>query len=191
MFPIHPLDLHDWTCYFPFSYVPPAKYAKIRCSNLHEKYEIKGKLVKNPYEYPYARPSSTANGNLEQKNYAEIEEDDKKFRWISVIHMRRVERCQRHQEKWTEEFDGCNVWHSGTAWMIWQLISGVGRSRSLRMGKKFNMWDVRLVWRSRWHQFLTSYKSWTLRFWILDREATLCTSRWTHWIWPILIWRDG
>ena len=72
-------------------------------------------FVKNPYEFPYARPSSTANGNLEQKNYAEIEEDDKKFRWRSVIHERRVARCQGHNEKWTGEVGGCNARHYCTA----------------------------------------------------------------------------
>ena len=50
------------------------------------------------------------------------------------------------------------------------------------------MWGL---WHSWWHQNLTSYKSWTSGFWNLDREAIFCVSRWTHWMWPILIWRDG
>ena len=43
VFLVHPLELHDWTCYFSFSYVSPAKYVRIRGRRyLREKRKIKG-----------------------------------------------------------------------------------------------------------------------------------------------------
>ena len=98
VFLIHPPDLH-WTCYFTISYVRPAKYIRIRCRrSLREKYKIKGylwrihtnSLMRDHHLQPKAISSKRIN--------AEIVEDDKKFRWISVIHERWVARCQGHNE---------------------------------------------------------------------------------------------
>ena len=99
VFLIHPPDLLDWTSYFPFSYVRPAKYISIRCRwYLREKYKIKGylwrihtnSLMRNHHLQPKAISS--------KRIHAEIVEDDKKFRWRSVIHERWVARCQGHNE---------------------------------------------------------------------------------------------